>query len=312
MDRLRRTAGHVVVAAAPSPAAEPLVDVSALPPVESDAHFETAGWQIHRAVLDGSLIGEAKQHIQWLTEQHPELRPENFGHTLVADDPFWVRLVSDPRLLEIATKHIGTDIALFASHCSYTSNPHHILLGREFLTDIACDTDIAKPPGDGQPVLFHQDGAYWPLEPMEVVTLWLAVDDSDAENGCMRMIPGTHRMDLHEMIDSDADSVLGSMIKPEVIADIEESALDLVLGAGDVSVHSSAIVHGSHANLSDRRRGGLTIRYVPTTTEIGPNNQQACFLLQGSATDGVANTYLERPKYDPARHMPFKGCEGWV
>jgi len=277
MDRLRRTAGHVV-AAAPVTAAVALVDVTSLPPVESDEHYEAAGWQIHRGVLDDGLIGEAKQHIQWLTEQHPELRPENFGHTLVAEDPFWVRLVSDPRLLEIAAKHIGTDIALFASHY------------------------IAKPPGDGQPVLFHQDGAYWPLEPMEVVTLWLAVDDSDAENGCMRMIPGTHKMDLHEMIDSDTDSVLGSMIKPELIEGIAESALDLVLTAGDVSVHSSAIVHGSHANHSDRRRGGLTIRYVPTSTEIGPNNQQCCFLLQGEPTEGVANAYMERPKFDGAKH----------
>ena len=265
-----------------------MLDVSSLPPVESDAHFVEAGFQIHRQVLDGALVTEARQHIQWLTEQHPELRPENFGHTLVADDPFWVRLVSDPRLLAIAAEHIGVDIALFASHY------------------------IAKPPGDGQAVLFHQDGAYWPLEPMEVVTLWLAVDDSDAENGCMRMIPGTHRMGLHEMVDSDADSVLGSMIKPELIADVEESAVDLVLKAGDVSVHAAAIVHGSHANLSARRRGGLTIRYVPTSTEIGPNNQQACFLLQGSPTEGVRNNYLPLPKFEAARHMPFKGCEEWL
>jgi hypothetical protein len=53
----------------------------------------------------------------------------------VHDDPFWVRLVSDPRLLSIAARYIGEDIALFASHY------------------------IAKPPGDGQPVLFHQDGS---------------------------------------------------------------------------------------------------------------------------------------------------------
>eukprot|EP01047_Picozoa_sp_COSAG01_P029293 COSAG01_NODE_2003_length_8671_cov_9.134858_6_plen_130_part_00 len=62
-----------------------------------------------------------------------------------------VRLVSDPRLLAIAQQYVGDDIALFASHY------------------------ICKPPGDGQEVLYHQDGSYWPLEPMEVVTLWLCV-----------------------------------------------------------------------------------------------------------------------------------------
>ena len=50
----------------------------------------------------------------------------------------------------------------------------------------------------------------------------------------------------------------------------------------------------------------------PTSTEIGAQNQQACFLLQGSAVDGVANNYLERPKFDSAVHMPFAGCEDWM
>jgi phytanoyl-CoA hydroxylase len=291
MDRLRRVAGHVVAPSRSTAAATaaPLVDVSALPPVETEAHYEAAGWRIYRDVLDPGLIHEASQHIEWLTETHPELRPENFGHTLVADDPFWVRLVSDQRLLSIAADFIGEDIALFASHY------------------------IAKPPGDGQPVLFHQDGSYWPLTPMKVVTLWLAVDDSDSENGCMRMLPGTHKgFGLHEMVDSEEDSVLGSRIPAEVIADLEDTALDLVLKAGDVSVHAAEIVHGSHANTSDRRRGGLTIRYIPTSVEIGPANQQACFLLQGEPTPGVNNHYLPKPKFDAARHMPFKGCEDWA
>jgi phytanoyl-CoA hydroxylase len=152
----------------------------------------------------------------------------------------------------------------------------------------------------------------WPLSPMKVVTLWLAVDDSDTENGCMRMIPGTHKFPLHEMVTSDDDSVLGSRIPAGAIAHLEDSAVDLVLKAGDVSVHAAEIVHGSRANHSNRRRGGLTIRYIPTSTEIGPANQQACFLLQGSPTPGVKNQYLPRPKFDASKHMPFKGCEEWA
>ena len=125
--------------------------------------------QVYRNVLDPGLVYEAGRHIEWLQEQNPGRRPEQLGHDLVAQDPFWVRLVSDRRLLAIAAHYIGEDIALFASHY------------------------IAKPPGDGQEVLMHQDGSYWPLEPMEVVTLWLAVDDSDVDNGCMKVLPGTVR-----------------------------------------------------------------------------------------------------------------------
>ena len=60
---------------------------------------------------------------------------------------------------------------------------------------------IAKPKGDGKAVPWHTDGAYWRkrLVPMNVITLWLAVDDSTPENGCMRVIPGTHGMDLQEL-----------------------------------------------------------------------------------------------------------------
>ena len=60
------------------------------------------------------------------------------------------------------------------------------------------------------------------------------------------------------------------------------------------------------------RLTGTVAATSPTSTEIGAQNQQACFLLQGSPVDGVANNYLERPKFDPAVHMPFAGCEDWM
>ena len=185
--------------------------------------FKREGYTIFRNVLDAGLVQEASRHLDWLQEKNPELRPEQFHHPLVADDPFWVRLVSDERLVDIAEIFVGPDIALFASHY------------------------ICKPPSDGHPVLWHQDGSYWPLEPMKVVTLWLAVDDSTPENGCMRVIPGTHTLDLQEMKPrTDIPNVLSSGIDPELVD--ESRAVDFVLKAGDVSVHHPNIIHGSNAN----------------------------------------------------------------
>ena len=158
--------------------------------------------------MDPDLVQEASCHLDWLQEKNPELRPEQFHHPLVVDDPFWVRLVSDERLLDVAEIFVGPNIALFASHY------------------------ICKPPSDGHPVLWHQDGSYWPLEPMEVVTLWLAVDDSTPENGCMRVIPGTHTLDLHEMKPrTDIPNVLSSGIDPDLVD--ESRAVDFVLKAGE-------------------------------------------------------------------------------
>ena len=219
--------------------------------------FARDGYAIYRQVLDAGLVQEARDHVVWLLERNPGLRPEQLHHHLMRHDPFWVRLISDDRLLDIAEEYVGPNIALFASHY------------------------ISKPPEDGQSVLWHQDGSYWPLEPMEVVTLWLAVDDATPENGCLRVIPGTQAMQLHEMERrDDVPNVLSSQIAPELVE--ADRAVDLVLSAGDVSVHHPNIIHGSNANTSDTTRTGLTIRYIPTTTRIISDDQwPSAFLLRG-------------------------------
>jgi Phytanoyl-CoA dioxygenase (PhyH) len=253
-------------------------------PAEAAERYRRDGYVIYRGVIDEVLAKEASGHVVWLQEQHPELRPEQLGHLLVADDPFWIRLISDPRLLDIAQAYVGPSIALFASHY------------------------ICKPPRSGQPVLWHQDGAYWPLEPMEVVTLWLAIDHATPQNGCMRVIPGSHHRELHELRPNTAvDSVLGS----ESAIDVDEAqAVDIVLAPGDVEVHHPRILHASNANTSAQRRCGLTIRYIPTSTRITSPEQPypSALLLRGEP--GV-NQYQPWPAYVPGRHYPFHGSGTW-
>jgi len=151
--------------------------------------YDRDGYAIFKDVVDANLVHEASDHIDWLLARHPELRPEQLWHTLVPGDPFWVRLISDDRLLDIAEMFVGPNIALFASHY------------------------LCKPAFEGMPVLWHQDGSYWPLDPMEVVTLWLAIDDSLPENGCMRVIPGSQTTELQKMQkNTEVANVLNSEI----------------------------------------------------------------------------------------------------
>ena len=117
--------------------------------------FDRDGAVVVRGVLEDRLVAEINRHIDWLIERHPELRPERLGHRLIAGDPFWVRFIGDERLLDVAEALVGPDVAFFAADY------------------------IAKPPGDGLPVCWHQDGRYWPLEPMEVVTVWFAATPVD-------------------------------------------------------------------------------------------------------------------------------------
>ena len=251
--------------------------------------YEREGYVVVRGVVDEALVQEARSHIEWLLRKNPDTRPEKLDTHLMTDDPFWVRLVCDDRLLDIVEEFIGRDIALFASHY------------------------IAKPPFKGQAVLWHQDGSYWPLEPMEVITFWLAVDDSTPENGCLRVIPGTHRLALQEMQERiDVDSVLESEIDASFVD--ESQAVDLVLHPGDISIHHSNIVHGSNANTSPHWRRGLTIRYIPTSTRIIAENRDlpwpSAFLLRGKPVAGV-NEYNPWPKFVGGKHMPFQGWPTW-
>ena len=247
--------------------------------------YDESGYVIIKNVLDNSLVEEARQHVDWLLSKHPGTRPEHLHHTLLADDPFWVRLVSDPRLLDIAEQFIGSNIALFASHY------------------------ICKPPKDGQAVLWHQDGSYWPLKPMSVITLWVALDPSLPENGCMKVIPKTHTMELQDLHErSDIPNVLASSMDESQI-DISQS-VNLILDPGDVSIHHPNIVHGSEANNSDIWRRGLTIRYIPTTTEVTDKSWPCVMLLRGEDVKGI-NTYVPFPEYREGDHMPFEGSENW-
>ena len=246
--------------------------------------YEDVGYTIFRHVIDADLLGETNGHVEWLQEQHPDVPPERLGTEFVRDDPFWLRLVSDPRLLNIAELFIGPDIALFASHY------------------------ISKPPRSGKPVLWHQDGSYWPLEPMAVVSLWLAVDDSNEKNGCMKVIPGSHRDELSSLRENTTtESVLGS----EADRDVDESrAVSLVLSAGDVEVHHPNIMHSSDANRSEYRRCGLTIRYIPTSTRIISDEQPWTSAFHFRGKPGV-NQYQPWPQFDPARHFRFQAAEVW-
>ncbi len=131
---------------------------------------------------------------------------------------------------------------------------------------------FAKEPGRGEMVPWHQDAFYWPLKPHNAVTVWLAVSDSFAENGAMRVIPGTHTRQMRHHSVNDDSNVL------DMETDTDEfqlsDAVTLTLEAGQCSLHDDNIVHGSAKNGSDQIRCGLTIRFsageVQCDTSVWP------------------------------------------
>ena len=179
------------------------------------------------------------------------LQDEHFRSKFVRD------VATHPKILGCLEAVMGLDIMLLGSHffCKYPESK--------------------RPEGDGPGkfVAWHQDVTYWGLEPPYAITAWFAVDDSDVDNGCMRVIPGTQRNGLQEHGKSDQKGNLLS-VNQEVPVDPEESkrAVDLVLKAGEISLHHGVLIHGSNPNRTNRRRCGLTIRYVPTSVKQTPSD----------------------------------------
>ncbi|MDJ0755029.1 MAG: phytanoyl-CoA dioxygenase family protein [Ardenticatenaceae bacterium] len=250
--------------------------------------YEREGYVIVRNVLDADLIREAQAHIDWLLQKNPHLRPEQLDHHLITQDAFWVRLVSDRRLLDIAEQFLGPDLSLFASHY------------------------IAKPPLVGKAVPWHQDGSYWPLDPMKVVTFWLAIDRADEENGCMKVIPGTQHKRLiskDDYVAQGEDSAFEVAMDPNSID--ESEAVNIVLNPGDVEIHHPNVFHGSHKNESPRWRRGLTIRYIPTSTRITRDRPHpAAFIFRGRG-HANGNGWNPLPLYNPNTSMSFADRNAW-
>lgn len=155
---------------------------------------------------------------------------------------------------------------------------------------------FCKMPNDGKVVHWHQDASYWPLTPTKAVTVWLAIDDADVENACMRYIPGSHHYGhlTYRLTEDSEDAVLNQ----EVTNASEFGApLDVELKAGEVSMHSDLLLHGSEANRSNRRRCGLTLRYCAAEVRAGLDWNQKGILVSGEDPSGHWSN-PPRPKED--------------
>lgn len=151
---------------------------------------------------------------------------------------------------------------------------------------------FVKEAGDPAYVSWHQDATYWGLSEPDVVTAWLALTDATVENGAMRMVPGSHG-EQHAHRDTFAPHNLLSRGQ-EIEVEVDEArAVDIVLGAGEMSLHHVRMVHGSPPNRSADRRIGIAIRYVPTYVRQLAGEGDSATLVRG--VDAYHHFAPERP-----------------
>ncbi|HEU0173664.1 MAG TPA: phytanoyl-CoA dioxygenase family protein [Blastocatellia bacterium] len=170
-------------------------------------------------------------------------------------------LLAHPRIVAVVKDLLGEDVIGWGSHY------------------------FCKMPRDGKRVSWHQDASYWPLTPSKTVTVWLAIDNADVENACMRFIPGSHLYGhlTWRLSEADEDNVLN-----QSVSDVERfgAPVDDVLRAGEISIHSDLTLHGSEANDSDRRRCGLTLRYCAAEVRAYLGWNAKGVVVSGADADG--------------------------
>lgn len=188
--------------------------------------------------------------------------------------------VFDDAILNIVEPIVGPDIALFSTHF------------------------ICKPQGNGKRVPWHEDSAYWrdQIDPMEVCTVWFAIDPSTKLNGCMMVIPQTHRTGQKGFSDYEAVDTASNVFATEILpAQRDESRRVCVeLQANECSLHDARIMHGSEPNRSQIRRCGYTMRFCSTAVKFNEakfDGQHQVYLARGQDRGG--NTYA-----DPTRAYP--------
>ncbi len=169
-------------------------------------------------------------------------------------------LVRMPTILDAVSDIIGPDIMVYSS------------------------SFFIKEKRDPSFVSWHQDAHYWGLSSGDVTTAWIALVDSDTENGAMRVIPGTHLTDMPH-VDTFAENNMLSRGQ-EVAVDLKGRAWkELSLKAGEFSLHHVGIVHGSEPNGSDRRRIGFAVRYM------APHVKQTIVATDGATLVRGADRY---------------------
>lgn len=200
-------------------------------------------------------------------------------------------LFSD-EVLGLVEPILGPDLALFSSHF------------------------ICKPHGNGKRVPWHEDSAYWRgmLDPMEVVTVWLAIDPSKKENGCMYVVPRTHNTGKKGFSDYEDISKEAAVFPTEITMTQrnDAAAVAVELDAGYCSLHDGRLIHGSPPNTSALRRCGYTMRYISTRSKLNKKDFPWHQLYLAKGRDIGGNDYADPSKayHELARFRAKHGKNG--
>ena len=219
--------------------------------------FHTDGYVFPIDVLEASEVADLRSQLETFEASqggHLEATQRNKSHLLFK----WVDdLIRDPRILDPVSELIGDDLLCWNT------------------------LFWIKEAGSGSFVSWHQDTRYWGLSSEKVVTAWLALSPARIENGCMRVLPGTHAGDV--MAHEDRYGENNMLTRGQEISEgvDEGAAIHMPLEAGQMSIHNYRLAHASGPNNGADRRIGLSMHFMPPDTAQIVGEWDSAALVRG-------------------------------
>lgn len=237
------------------------------------ACYHANGYVIPKYRLEPEFLKELQDALINLLDNNPGVRPEKLvsahiegrNDEGVTGSKKFLQLAMHPPIIDLVEQLIGPDIILWGCHV------------------------FCKPASEGYETPWHQDGHYWPIRPLANCTVWVALEPSTHENGCLRVIPGSHNAKhLFEHLHEDRNDLTLNQRLVEGAFD-ESKAADLELQPGEMSMHDIYMIHGAKANTSQQRRTGVALRFMPGTSLFDRN------LKPSDGKTGVNVSFAKRP-----------------
>lgn len=179
---------------------------------------------------------------------------------LATRDAVFFELLKHPHVIETVTSILGPDVKLLN------------------------DQMLCKPARYGSAKPYHQDSPYWPIQPMELLTMWIALDDATLENGCLRYLRGSHKKGPLEH-----DERQGHHRMPQGWRDLPDSPEEVAvpIPAGSAICHHSLVLHETAPNTSWARRRGLSVVFMRATSRwTGEGEQPKFYQVAGQSFPG--------------------------
>lgn len=224
--------------------------------------YHSQGYVIPDFQLETRIVDDLKTRHAALLQAHPEYN--DYCGALLIHDLAFLNIARNESILDMVAQLIGPDIAIWNASL------------------------FAKPAFIGTRTPWHQDGEYWPIEPLATCSVWIALDDATRDNGCLRFLPGSHASRTLAPHHFNRARDIALPLELDAASYNEDDAVYIELKAGQISLHDVYLMHGSEANRTAHPRRGMTLRYMPTTSiyrrdrnKSPVDDQRPVFLMRG-------------------------------